>query len=59
MIKYGTFAMFQNKDTDEVKEVPLADEEELKKYAGDKDWKRVGAEDSSETSTKDDTEKAE
>jgi len=44
MTKYGTYAMFQNKETDEVKEIPLADEEELKKYAEDSDWRKVGAE---------------
>lgn len=46
MIKYGTFAMFQNITTDEIKEIALADESELEKYGEDPNWKRVGEEDS-------------
>jgi hypothetical protein len=42
MVKYGTFVMYQNKTTDEVIEVALADEEELRKYAEDPDWREVG-----------------
>lgn len=44
MIKYGTFRMYQNINTDEVIEVALADEEELEKYAGDRNWREVGYE---------------
>ena len=42
MIKYGTFIMYQNTETDEVVEVPLADEETLNKYANDRNWREVG-----------------
>lgn len=42
IIKYGTFIMYQNTETDEVVEVPLADEETLNKYANDRNWKEVG-----------------
>jgi len=46
MTKYGTFVMFQNKTTDEVIEVALADEESLSKYGSDNDWREVaGTED--------------
>ena len=42
MTKYGTFVMYQHKTTDEVIEIALADEEELKKYAEDPEWREVG-----------------
>jgi hypothetical protein len=42
MTKYGTFVMYQNKETDEVIEIPLADEETLNKYASDRNWREVG-----------------
>ncbi len=47
MIKYGTYKMYRNINTDEVIEVALADEVELEKYAGNKNWKEVGHESSS------------
>ena len=47
MIKYGTYRMYQNINTDEVIEVALADEEELEKYAGNRNWKEIGHEDNS------------
>jgi len=57
--KYGTYKMYQNIETDEVKEIPLADEEELKKYAEDSSWKEVGVDskDSSRTSGQSDPDK--
>ena len=51
MIKYGTYRMYQNITTDEVVEVALADEEELEKYAGDRNWKEVGHEEDNSTNT--------
>lgn len=42
IIKYGTFVLYQNKTTDEVIEVALADEETLNKYANDRNWREVG-----------------
>lgn len=55
MVKYGTFVTYQNKTTDEVIEVALADEEELKKYAEDPDWREVG--NSDDTDSEDEEEK--
>lgn len=53
MVKYGTFKMYQNIETDEVIEVALADEESLNKYASDNNWREVGGtEDSSEGDSK-------
>lgn len=52
MNKYGTFIIYQNIDTDEVVEIPLADEDTLNKYANDQNWKEIdGTEYNSKTST--------
>jgi len=42
MEKYGAFVTFQNTETDEVIEIALADEEGIKKYAGDNKWRELG-----------------
>jgi len=41
MDKYGTFEIFKNKETGEIKEIPLHYTKELNKVASDKEWSRV------------------
>jgi len=59
MVKYGTFVMFQNTETDEIVEVALADQEGIKKYAEDSRWREVGypTDDNTDSDPKDKKEK--
>ena len=41
MDKYGTYEIFENRNTGEVIEMPLHAKNELAKLASNKDWKRV------------------
>jgi len=42
MEKYGTYNIFQNTVTNEIKRIPIgSNEEELVKLANDSDWKQL------------------
>lgn len=41
MIKYGTLEIYQNTVTDEIVEIPLDNEEELKKVASSSEWVKI------------------
>ena len=41
MTKYSTYEIFKNKKTNEIKRIPLGNQEELEKTASLEDWEQL------------------